>query len=147
MFQDDTKFLRIRSPRPQVEGQNWHYLMKMLDNGGSVLNIEPTLESKAAGAGSHLEWMVPDNAFNRTYCSQHLSDHELVTDSKEGVKSAKAEVKPAAPKTEEKRISPNEAKELKSKLKEKLKAIGVKYPENATLKDLQKLAAEAKSKK
>ena len=149
MFEDTTKYLKIRAPKPLGKGDNWHYLMKMRTNGGMPLNVEPTVGSRDAGPGNYLEWLVPDNTFNRTYMNMHLSAYTLVKDDKKAEEPKKKIFfsKKDKEKEDSKQLSPEQVKELKSKIKEELDVAGIKYSKTASLKELQDLVPKAVPKK
>jgi len=121
------KYFKVTAPDEMGPGGVWRKLMRCKDHAGNIVNLDPTVESKTKGEGHKLEWLVPDNEYNRDHILHKMPKYttEALMQTKEGF------VPKVATKT------------LKSQIKEKLDAIGIEYSVSAPLKELQKILAEA----
>lgn len=144
---NDKKYFRVKSPTPMDVGGVWHKLMRCQEHTGIAVNLDPTVESKAKGAGHHLEWDVPDTEYNRAHLARFLpAFKEIEVKVVQKIESKKKSFF-SKKKEEPKKLNPEQVKELKSKIKEKLDADGIKYSKTASLKELQDLIPKATPKK
>jgi len=127
----EKKYFKVISPRPMDVGGAWHKLMRVKDFYDVEINIDPTVESRTKGEGGILEWIVPDTVYNRDYIERVY--HEYKTEEVMKTDKGFEKKKPVS--------------QLKSKVMEELDAIGVTYPETATLKELESLLKKAKKVK
>jgi len=96
----------------------------------------------------HLEWIVPNTPYNRSWISTHYSDY-TVLDEGEEKKTPNVELlseidvqKPAKKKNVTKGVqkklnSNNKDAQLKNEILEELKELGVSAPKNSSLEDLK----------
>lgn len=133
------KSFKLRAPDKMGPGGVWRKLMRCKTHGGLTVNLDPTVESKSKGEGHCLEWDVPDTDYNREHIALYMPNYTVI----EASEVQKPVVK--EPSEKKKIQSPMVRKKLKSEKMEELDAIGVEYPENATLKDLEKILEDAKA--
>lgn len=113
----------LKSCKPLGKGVPWKVIPHLKDENLIDIQVNPTQESINKGL---LEWIIPDVPYNRSQIKKLYSKYEVI---EEGSKAKKE-------------LSFQEKGKLKSDLKEKLKAAGVEFSKNATIKDLEALAKD-----
>lgn len=157
------KIFILKADKPQHKLVPWHMIKHLKDDHMNPIDVAPTPESIEKG---HLEWIIPDTAFNRSFIHAHyrkyqtieaeagtiniinpqLADDELKLEKEKNADLQRQIDKLNAvnchidPSNDNEKLSPKDIVKLKTKIKEKLTALGVKnLPEKATLKEWEEL--------
>lgn len=138
-------YYTLRAPTKTGNGGNWYRLLKLKEDSGELINLEPTLDTQSGGENGYLEWDVPDNTHNRIMLRKYRPTFIEVKMAESSIKSKKIVFKKASPDdevdVEEKylsgaKLNPNEIKKFKDKIREELTEGGVEVSVSSTLKEL-----------